>query len=406
MPLACGRNRSKYQPKGHFDAAVGGRRRHQKAAAGTAFEKLRQRRLQQAALTGGPRALNRLNRLHVILTHSAFYTLNLASYPATSCCSLHVKGDPVWDHDSWCHVAQTGYLASLLVTYVTQYLSQAVVTSTLLLVTGAGTAASDADVPVSVSAEAKSSEAADLRTSNRSGNRRRRFVDDQAAGGDSSRSDGDADSSSPNEHPQRQHDPQLSRGQAAANVPIDITSHGSSSSENDLPLASKRHRSRSLPRQSQSSDSDSFSSQAGSPSKLADIETRSMLPVSRSTAVDHQQRVQKQRTGASKSGKLPEADLSSRVKRIRQHSQAVSQDTNTQPDAPTPTDAMASLPPPHSRVPRASSLGRGSSPQEGEAAEMEDGEDGSAGVHEEEEAAAFEVPSQMPRELQSWAWDK
>jgi len=276
-----------------------------------------------------------------------------------------------------------------------------------LLVTGSGAAASDPDLPVSVSAEAKRSEAVDLRTSNRSGNRGRRFVDDQAAGGDSSRSDGDSDSSSPNEHPQPQRDPQHSRGQAAANMAIDITHNGSSSSEDDMPLAAKRHRSRSLPRQSQSSDSDSLSSPAGSPSKLADNETRSMLPVSHSIAVGHpHQRVQKQRTGVGKSGKLPEAERRSRVKHVREHSQAVSQDANTQPDAPNPNAAMTSLPPSHSRAPRASSLGRGSSPQEGEAAEVEDGEDGGTGVHEEDEAAAFEVPSQMPRELQSWAWDK
>ncbi len=266
--------------------------------------------------------------------------------------------------------------------------------------------ASDAGVPVSVSAEAKRSEAADLRASNRSGNRRRHFVDDQAAGGESSRSDGDSDSSSPNEQTQHEHDPQLSRGEAATNMPIDITYDGSSSSEDDLPLAAKRHRSRSLPRQSQSSDSDSFSSPAGSPTQLADNETRSMSPVRHSTAVGHQQRVQKQRTGFGKSGKLPEAGRSSGVRRVREHSQAVSQDANTQPDTPTPNAAMASLPPPHSRAPWASSLGRVSSPREGEAAEMEDGEDGSADVPEEEEAAAFEMPSQMPRELQSWAWDK
>ncbi len=100
MTLGCNRNRSKYQPKGHFDAAVGGRRRQQKAAAGSALEKLRQRRLQQAALTGAPHALNRLNRLHVVLTHSALYTPDLASYPASSCCSLHVRGDPFSDSDS------------------------------------------------------------------------------------------------------------------------------------------------------------------------------------------------------------------------------------------------------------------------------------------------------------------
>ena len=280
------------------------------------------------------------------------------------------------------------------------------VPSPVLLVTGAGAVASDADVPVSVSAEAKRSEAADLRVSSRSGNQRRRFVDDQAAGGDSSRSDGDSDSSSPNEHPQRQRDPQHSRDQAAANVPIDITYNGSSSSEDDMPLASKRHRSRSLPQQSQSSDNDSFSSPAGSPSKLADNETRFMSPVSHSTAVGHQQRVRKQHTGVAKSGKLREAERSSRIKHVRDHSQAVFQDTNTQRDTPTPNAAMASLPPPHSRPPWASSLGRGSSPREGEAAEMEGEEDGSAGAPEEAEAAAFEVPSQMPRELQSWAWDK
>ena len=307
-----------------------------------------------------------------------------------------------------CCLAQTGFLASLL-SYVCQpNLSQAValVTSPLLLVTGAGAVASDADVPVSVSAEAILSGAADLRASNRSGNRRRRFVDDQAAGGHSSRSDGDSDSSSPNEHPQCQQDPQLSRGQAAANMPIDISYDGSSSSEDDMPVAAKRHRSDSLPRQSQSSDSNSLSSPAGSPSKLADNKTRSMLPVSHGSAVGHQQRVQKQRTGMGRSGKLPEAERSSRLKRVREHSQAVSQDTNTPPDTPTPNAAMASLPPLHSRAPRASSLGRGSSPQEGEAAEKEDGEDGSTGVPEKEETAAFEVPSQMPRELQSWAWDK
>ena len=289
-----------------------------------------------------------------------------------------------------------------------RYLSQAVavVTSPLLLVTGSGAATSDADVPVSVSAEAKRSEVADLHTSNRSGNRRRHFVDDQAAGGDSSRSDGDSDSSSPNEQAQRQRGPQHSRGQAAAHMPIDIAYDGSSSSEDDMLLAAKRHRSRSLPRQSQSSDSNSFSSPVGRPTKLAHKEISSMLPISHSTAARHQQRVQKQRTGVGKSGKLPEAERSSRVKRVREHSQAVSQDTNTQPDTPTRNAAMASLPPPYSRAPRASSLGRGSSPQEGEAAEVEDGENGSAGMPAEEEAAAFEVPSQMPRELQSWAWDK
>ena len=307
----------------------------------------------------------------------------------------------------WCCLAKPGYLTTLLMTTVTRYLSQAValVTSCFLLVTGAGAVASDADVPVSVSAEAKRSETADLRVSNRSGNWRRRFVDDQAAGGDSSRSDGDSDSS-PNEHPQPQRDPQHSRGQAAANMPIDITHNGSSSSEDDMPLAAKKHRSRSLPRQSQSSDSDSLSSPAGSPTKLADKETISMLPVSNSTAVGHQQRVHKHHSGVGKCRKLPEAERRSRIKHVREHGQVVPQGTNTQSDMPTPNAAMASLPPPHSRAPRASSLGRSSSPREEEAAEAEDGEDGSNGAPEEEEAAAFEVPSQMPRELHSWAWDK
>ena len=282
----------------------------------------------------------------------------------------------------------------------------ALVPSSFLLVTGSGGVASDTDVPVSVSAEAKRSEAADLRASNSSGNRRRHFVDDQAAGGDSSRSDGESDSSSLNEQTQRQHYPQHIRGQAAANVSIDIIDNGSSSSEDDMPLAAKRHRSRSLPRQSQSSDSDFFLSPAGSPSKLADNKTTSMSPVSRSTAVGPQQSMQAQRIGFGKSGKLSEAERSSRAKKVREHSQAVSQDTNTQPDMLTPNAAMASLHPPHSRGPRASSLGRGHSLREGEAAEVEDGEDGSVGAPEEEEAAAFEVPSQMPRELQSWAWDK
>ena len=102
MTLACDRNRSKYQPKGHFDAAVGGRRRHQKAAAGTALEMLRQRRLQQAAHTGAPHKLNRLNRLHVALTRSALYALNLAAHFASCCCSLHVAGDPSVERDSCC----------------------------------------------------------------------------------------------------------------------------------------------------------------------------------------------------------------------------------------------------------------------------------------------------------------
>ena len=48
------RNRSKYQPKGHFDMAVGGRRRQQKAEAGNALEQLRQHRLQQNVASGTP----------------------------------------------------------------------------------------------------------------------------------------------------------------------------------------------------------------------------------------------------------------------------------------------------------------------------------------------------------------
>ena len=50
--LCVDRNRSKFQPRGHFDAAVGGRRRSKQAAAGSALEQLRQRRLQQAAASG------------------------------------------------------------------------------------------------------------------------------------------------------------------------------------------------------------------------------------------------------------------------------------------------------------------------------------------------------------------
>lgn len=49
---AVGRNRSKYQPRGHFDAAVGGRRRPQKAGTGSALEQLRQHRLQQLGAAG------------------------------------------------------------------------------------------------------------------------------------------------------------------------------------------------------------------------------------------------------------------------------------------------------------------------------------------------------------------
>ena len=52
MVAADDRNRSKYQPRGHFDAAVGGRRRPQTVGADSALEQLRQRRLQQGAISG------------------------------------------------------------------------------------------------------------------------------------------------------------------------------------------------------------------------------------------------------------------------------------------------------------------------------------------------------------------
>ena len=225
-------------------------------------------------------------------------------------------------------------------------------------------------------------------------------MDDQAAGGDSSGFEGNSDSPSPNQPGHRQRSSQHGRGQLAAATPVDMSknsSSSSSSSEDDRPLAAKRHRSTSLQRQSPASDSDSLSS----PAKLTDHGVTSGSAAGLDDARGHQQTAQKQRSSLTAPG-------AKRRQRASKHDRPSAKNVQGQLGLPSPAAAGGVLPSSHDGRPIASSLGRASTPrQEGEDDRGQDeGAVLSAVGEAEDEQPAVMVPSQMPRELQSWAWDK
>lgn len=223
-------------------------------------------------------------------------------------------------------------------------------------------------------------------------------MDDQAAGGDSSGFEGNSDSSSPDQPGHGQRSAQHDRGQVAAAAPVDISKNSSSSSsEDDRPLAATRHRSTSLQRQSPASDSDSFSS----PAKLTDHGVTSGSAAGLDDGRGHQQTAQKQRSSLTASG-------AKRRQRASKHDRPSAKTVQGQLGLPSPAAAGVVLPPSHDGRPIASSVGRARTPrQEGEDDSARDfGDAPSAEGEAEDEQAAVMVPSQMPRELQSWAWDK
>ena len=272
-------------------------------------------------------------------------------------------------------------------------------------VSGVGAQAVDAVLQAPSSARGEPSDMAHPGNSNRSRTRRRRFVDDQAAGGDSSGSEGNSDSSSPNQPGHHQHSSQHGSRQAAADAPVDISknssSSSSSSSEDDRPLAAKRHRSTSLQRQSPASESDSFSSPSGTPAQLADSGVIPGPAASLDDAQGHQQRVWRRRTSL----RAPDAK---RHQQASRHDSSSAKEIHRQLQISSPAAAGTALPPSHDRQPTAPSLGRAGNPrQEGEGdREQDEGAVSSGEGGAGDEQPAVMVPSQMPRELQSWAWDK
>lgn len=214
----------------------------------------------------------------------------------------------------------------------------------------------------------------------RSHGRRSHFIDDQAAG-ERSPSPIASPISSPDRHLRRPSQP-VHRSAHAAD-------HKSSSggSDSDRPLAAKRHRSMSLQEQSAGSDRD-FSSNADSPAGVTGHPN------------EHQVKVRKKRV---KSGQhaLSRAEVRSRLRDSQVAKSSLTRGTDMR--QPTSHDT-------HNQAAPQSIAGTDEDDMEDASELHEDGEPEpglETGVaQEEEEGPAFEVPSQMPRELQSWAWDK
>ena len=326
--MGCHRNRSKYQPKGHFDAAVGGRRRQHKAAAGSALEKLRRRRQQQSGLTS-----------------------DLAPLPANA--------PPA----------------------------------------GGSTAPETSHMPTSI------------RPRNW---QHRRFVDDQAAGGGESSGTDAPDSPSPNSPQQQGRSRRLHRDQtgAVAGAPGDAanvttTSSSSSTEEDQLLVAGKgkRPRSRSLQRHLPGSDDDSLASpgvsDAAGASQLGQAAAPGLL---RSNPVTAQ--AQQQLGGRSSSKSLHQILGIPRGGHHHSERDGGAAKQLNGPVAPGSAAAVGQASGSTDDEGRKGSPGRMQLPDLGDTGEAGPNTGREDDKHDEEEPAAFEVPSQMPRELQSWAWDK
>ncbi len=260
---------------------------------------------------------------------------------------------------------------------------------------GAGAESSDPDLQAIIGAAvSRPLKTADVHVGNASRSRQRRFVDDQAAGGDSSESD--HPDSPVSDRPAQSNVPaNHGTGLPSAVAPMNLTA-SSSSSEDDRPLAAKRHRSRSLQRQSPASDTDSFSSLTGSPAKLTD---NAAVHAQHSNPVTAQPRHFRKQTTRSLHQVLsmPGDNHNSKGKQALGQDRSASKHMHTHLDMPRDTSQL--LQDKDQMQPSSSETATPEEEEEGAATD-------SVGVHGEEEPTAFEVPSQMPRELQSWAWDK
>ena len=206
---------------------------------------------------------------------------------------------------------------------------------------------------------------------------RSRFVDDQAAG-------------------QCSPSPADSLSQSSPDVSLHVSNprraaeHASSSSDSDRPLAGKRHRSASLQRPSQRSDGDSDSLSND------DIAARAVRQHSSKKPGGSQDKTQRKRSKPRLDAVLG-IEPDSMSGKPQSHDQALPSSRQHHQQRLSPGNAAA---------------------QDEDPAGLQDPVDSddmpladeptlhSTPLHEEEEGPAFEMPSQMPRELQSWAWDK
>ena len=212
-------------------------------------------------------------------------------------------------------------------------------------------------------------------------------MDDQAAGGQSSPSA--ASQSSLSESPQPRigaRQKGLQHADAAVNEAFDSMGD-SSSSGSDRPLLAKRRRFQPLQRPSQPGDSD-----GGKTPAAAD---------------------QPREQGASHhNSKRPSSAAAKLVKKRARDKQKPRVSGSIDRQLHTPSPAAVALPASTTHggtdLPVASASNHGGTGVAGPAASS-DGErvqPAEEAEEQQEPPAAFEVPSQMPRELQSWAWDK
>ena len=218
--------------------------------------------------------------------------------------------------------------------------------------------------------------------------KRGRFVDDQAVGElSSSSAEGPPDSSPdrPLRKPTRAHHLSAEAAQKHSS---------SASSDSDRPLAAVRHRSASLERRSPPSDND-FSS-ADSPDEALMPSGKHRTQHAPQGSLVAKQRKQKKRWRNSEWRPRSNAKARATPSECQRLQHDKDRASNLQQSRDAVHEGEASL----------------AGATQWDDAEDEDGAldsnqaDMDTMIVQEEEGPAFELPSQTPRELQSWAWDK
>ena len=271
--------------------------------------------------------------------------------------------------------------------------------TSFLLSTGTTAGPGNQDSPRQQPAESPFRAANTFRS--KSQGRRDRFIDDQASGERSSMLSPPAATNRPDKH--------LMHHTYQSAHP---TGQTSTSSDSDSPPAAKRHRSRSLQRQpSRSNDTSDFSN-ADSPAKA---------PGQHHTASRDKQRQDKQKKSTSQqahdsigAGSLPRGSCSTGHGTAKAADKQQVKFNGGNDDAAQSKAAglllagaaQTSAEGTSNMLDDAHSDGAESDDAESDDAESDPDAEGGGMPQEEEERSAFELPSQMPRELQSWAWDK
>lgn len=251
--------------------------------------------------------------------------------------------------------------------------------------TGASAGPSNQDLPRQQLARSRSPAANTVRSKPQG--KRGRFIDDQASGEQSPTSPPPSSTKRPGKHlMHRTHQSAQPMGQT------------STSSDSDSPPAAKRHKSRSLQRQpSVSNDTSGFSN----------ADTPAEAPGHHVAANRQKQRQQKNVSRQQTHGKTGSTSLPSSSCRNGPDSANAADRQKVESSAGNAHAAQSKA----AGLPNtgAAQTNDGSTSNMLADAESEARAEG-GGVPQEEEkeeaGSAFELPSQMPRELQSWAWDK